>query len=299
MDRELYRLILQELRKTTPHLPIRGTYTDQEIVSVFYFAVLNNRPVSWACDRRNWPICYLSHGRSLPSQSQMSRRLRTASVSQLLDQIEQQVFHSDKSEVTSPFELAWYLDGRPLVVSKHSRDRYARFGRASRGIGRGYKLHLLLGCRGTIGDYRVTPMNRDERPMARRMLRRAKIQGYVLGDANYDDDGLHEICEKRGNLTMITPPRQKNAKGFGHRKYTASRRDCIQRQRDPFPEFVEQMMRQRYRIDTFFGQQTSCGEGLWSLPPWVRTFPRVYRWIQAKLALLVLRNRILALQNTN
>ena len=89
MDRQLYRLILKELKCTKTHLPTRATYTDQQIVAVYYYAVLNNRSVSWACVRSHWWVNLLAGViKSLPSQSQMSRRLRTESVRKLLDQIE-------------------------------------------------------------------------------------------------------------------------------------------------------------------------------------------------------------------
>lgn len=293
MDRQLFKMILQQLQKTQPHLPVRGTYTDQQIVAIYYFTVLNNRPVCWACNRDHWPITYLAQWKTLPSQSQMSRRLRTPTVCKLMDQIEQQVLRpQDTKKESASIEMVWYVDGKPLPISGHSRDRQCGYGKAAGCLARGYKLHLLWGCRGTVADFRVTPMNRDERPMARRMLRNAQIQGYVIGDGNYDDDSLHKICEQRGNLRMITPPRNKKAKGFGHHKISLSRRDCMLRQKEPSPEFIKGLIKQRIQIEGFFSQQTCSGEGLWSLPPWVRTHARVHRWVQAKLVITTLRRQI-------
>ena len=65
---------------------IRGTYTDAMIVSVYFWAVVHDRPNRWACDRTNW------HGRGfrgpLPSPSTLSRRLRTIGVQQVIKTIE-------------------------------------------------------------------------------------------------------------------------------------------------------------------------------------------------------------------
>jgi hypothetical protein len=63
---ELYRLA-RELGKSFPG-GVR--YTSAVIVGVFLWAVLNDRPVSWACVREHWPKS-LEFGR-LPSQSVMS-----------------------------------------------------------------------------------------------------------------------------------------------------------------------------------------------------------------------------------
>src|SRR5829696_10150878 len=53
----------------------KGFFRAAEIVMVFLWAVIHDRPTSWACERRNWVVTPPS---GLPSQSTMSRRLRTA-----------------------------------------------------------------------------------------------------------------------------------------------------------------------------------------------------------------------------
>ncbi len=90
--------------------------------------------------------------------------------------------------------LVWVIDGKPLIVSGSSSDRQTGFGRAQRGNARGYKLHLIQGIDGLVAAWRIAPMNKDERVMARRMVRTADIQGYLLADANYDSNPLHEVC---------------------------------------------------------------------------------------------------------
>ena len=46
-------------------------FSDEEIVKVFYWSVIHDRPVSWACERRNWPL-YLRR-RPLPSNTTLWR----------------------------------------------------------------------------------------------------------------------------------------------------------------------------------------------------------------------------------
>ena len=61
-------------------------YSVATIVSVYLWAVVHDRPVSWACRRENWDEG-LWRGR-LPSQSSMSRRLQSGPVQELLARTE-------------------------------------------------------------------------------------------------------------------------------------------------------------------------------------------------------------------
>ena len=76
MERELWS-VLYQLAKAwdRPSWWTAEVYQDYEIVAVYCWAVLHERPTSWACDPRNWPEGLWPAGR-LPSQSTMSQRLR-------------------------------------------------------------------------------------------------------------------------------------------------------------------------------------------------------------------------------
>jgi hypothetical protein len=50
-------------------------YSDEVICAVYWWAVVHDRPTSWACRRENWSA---EQARPLPSQPTMSRRLRSA-----------------------------------------------------------------------------------------------------------------------------------------------------------------------------------------------------------------------------
>src|SRR5437870_5073376 len=189
-------------------------YSDERIVAVYYWAVIHDRPITWACRRANWPPHLRRH--PLPSDSTMSKRLRAPTVVALLGALERRV--------TAPKEpgLFWVIDGKPLTIGGCSKDRQAGYGHAAVGKARGYKLHALISA-GGVAAWRIAPMNKDERTMAERLLRSAQIQGYLVADSNYDSNPLHELCERLGELQLITRRRCGAGHGLGHRTHSAGR----------------------------------------------------------------------------
>lgn len=256
-------------------------YSDTCIVQVYYWSVIHDRPVSWACQRRHWPL----HRRRepLPSNATMSRRLRTPTVLALLAEL--------ASRVVAPREpeMFWMIDGKPLPIGGCSKDRQSGYGRSAGGKARGYKVHALVSGRGSIAAWRLAPMNRDERVMAERMLKTAAIQGYVLADSNYDSNKLHRVCDGRESLQLLTRRRYGSHHGTGHRRQSAGRLRAMARLENPYPAFADRLMQHRSEIERQFASWTNWGGGLTGLPPWVRTHRRVHRWVQAKLVLARLK----------
>jgi hypothetical protein len=285
MEHQLWKEILRVLRCINkPAKSAREQYSDEEIVKVWLWAVLHDRPVSWACQRQNWPLH--DRRRQLPSPSRVSRRLRTSGVRWLLQELEGQVLRPERVG-----QLLWMMDGKPLLIGGSSKDRQA--GVAPR-VGRGYKLHALLDAQSDVAAWRVAPLNKDEKTMARRMIRVASLQGYLVADGNYDSNRLHEVCEGRGNLQLITPHRVSRT-GIRRPRYRQSRGRLrsLALQEAPQPEFARDLLRCRDDIERYFGRLSSWGGGLTHLPPWVRTHRRVHRWVQGKLILTALRRRLL------
>jgi hypothetical protein len=267
-----------------PVTPATFDFTDEQIVRVYYWAVIHDRPTCWACDRASWPLWL--RRQPLPSPSAMSRRLRTASVKALLNAMEQRVVAPQKPS------LYWMIDGKPLAISGCSKDRQAGYGRAAKCKAKGYKLHAVFNPEGEIAAWRVAPMNKDERVMAARLLRVAPTQGYVVGDANYDSNKVHAVCDQRDQLHLITRRRYGPDHGTGHRKQTAGRLHSMQLTENPQSLFGDQLLKDRNQIERRFAHLTNWGGGLTCLPPWVRTHPRVRRWVQAKLVLTALKRRL-------
>lgn len=282
MEHQLWKQIVVEVQRLDKsRRRSENAYTDGEIVLTWFWAVIHDRPASWACQRVNWPI-HLRR-RRIPSDSRLSRRLRTASVRQLLEQVEASVLAPQGQG------LVWLVDGKPLPVSKVTKDRQAGPYKGAKG----YKLHALVDATGSVKAWRITPLGKDEKEMARRLLQQASLQGYVVADGNYDSSALYEFCEERGNLQLLTPLRA--SPGGKRRKSQApGRRRSIERQdglRAQDKPFVTDLFRQRGDIERHFGNLTSWGGGLTHLPPWARTHRRVHRWVQAKLILNALRCR--------
>jgi hypothetical protein len=266
-----------------PRTPTRFDFRDEDLVKVYYGSVIHDRPTCWACRPHHGPI----HRRRqpLPSPATMSRRLRSPAVVALLDARERRV--------TAPKEpgLFWMIDGKPLPIGGCSKDRHAGYGRSAGGKAKGYKRHALVGSDGSGAAWRVAPMNKDERVMAERLLKAAppEVVGYVVADANYDANRLHQVCDGRGDGQLVTPRRYGPDKGTGHRQQAAGRLRSIAKTLSPFPAFAKQRRKDRVEVERPFGNRTNWGGGRSCLPAWVRTHRRVRRWVQAKLVLAKLK----------
>jgi Transposase DDE domain len=288
MEHQLWKAIVALLAEFgKPRFDPREDFNDHEIVQVWYWAVIHDRPVCWACQRRHWPP-HLRRGR-LPADSTMSKRLRRGTVRDLLARLEARVIAPKGPGVY------WMIDGKPLPVGGCSKDRQAGYGRAAGGKAKGYKLHALVNPHGAVAGWRVAPMNTDERAVARRLIKAAPetVQGYVVTDRNYDSNPLHAQCEARpgGRLQLVNRRRYGPGHGHGHRKQTAGRLRSKELLENPAPYFGDQLLKDRAQIERFFGGLVNWGGGLTGLPAWVRTHRRVQRWVQAKLVLAALKRQ--------
>lgn len=277
MERKLWKSIMALFHTVSNGRgSVRLTHKLEMIVRVWFWSVVNDRPVSWSCRSENWAIW--DRRNPLPSNATMSRRLRSKDVQKALADMEERILRPDQNE-----NMVWMIDGKPLVISGCSKDRQAGYGRATGGKGKGYKIHVIAVSNGSVADWRLAPMNKDERVMAGRMLNNATISGYLLADGNYDSNKLHAKADKLGNLQIVCPRRGSPGKGLGNRKQTDGRPRSKEILENPFPEFGEQLMLARVEIERFFGNLTNWGGGLTCLPAWARTYRRVHRWVQAKL----------------
>lgn len=283
MERQIWKKIIDLLsplakRSSCP----RRRYSDADIVRVVLWAALYDRPISWAVKRENWPSRQAT--RRLPSGSTVSRRCRHKSVQGLLRQLEAKTLrrHGDVS-------LVAVVDGKPLPISGFSKDKQAGYGRAAGCKAKGYKLHVLFTVDGSLLGWRVAPMNKDERVMARRLVRSCGHQGYLLGDGNFDSNPLHAACSEVGQLQLVAPRRRGG--GLGHGRHDAGRLRSIELLEGPCPEFGRSLLKIRDTVERFFASLTNWGGSLTCLPAWARTHHRVHRWVQAKLLINALKPR--------
>lgn len=272
MEGELWNGIYHVLRAlTSGRRRKRQQFSDQTIIAVYLWAVLHDRPVCWACDQRNWHGQWDSY---LPSSATMSRRLRSDSAAQLARQLEQA--YADRFNQS----LCKWIDAMPLPIGNSSGDKQAGYGRAANGKAKGYKLYGIYDPSGVMDHWRVAPMNVSEKKMARRLVRDARFQGYLVGDGEYDDNTLHEWTRAKG--IMLLAPKRKG-KGVGHHWHSVHRLKAIEMLSRLF---AQRMLHDRAGIDRFFGSWASWGGGIKHPPPWVRGLRRVRQWVQAKLILL-------------
>src|SRR5436309_15923836 len=90
MERQLWKAIVAVIAAVDKApTPLSFTYSDEVIVGVWYWSVIHDRPMSWACERRNSPLDL--RRRPLPSYSRPTRRLRTPALRALLAPADQRV----------------------------------------------------------------------------------------------------------------------------------------------------------------------------------------------------------------
>lgn len=273
MERELFRSLYIRVRSIGRHQGnARLTHTDWKIVMVFFWAVLHDRPVCWACSRTNWPsrvgdLC-------LPSASTMSRRLRRDSVIALIDAVEKSLQDAQQSD--QPIGL---IDSKPLPIGSGTKDPDARAGFAGCGIAKGYKLHAICDTRRIPVVWCVRPMNENDAPVALQLIGRLAPRRYgrIVGDNAYDKNVVYDTAGERG-WQMYAPRRQ--GEGLGHRVHSPYRLMAQCARSDEWKEELEQA---RIDVERFFAHLTSGHLGLQRLPSWVRRHHRVRRWVQAKI----------------
>jgi hypothetical protein len=295
---QVYRLIREEASKRPRQRHV--VYGDAWVLAVFFWAVVHDRPVCWACEPRNWPEH--QRWRQLPGGGTMSGRLRTLSVLQLLAAV------LDRLAALAPPEstLVRAVDGKPLPVGGYSKDRDARWGVAAAAAWqRGYKMFQVWG-RGVVPDaWTLGPMGEPEPDVAREELVPAlaersggRLGGYLLGDPLYDSNPVHEACSPVG--LQLVAPRKKPGTGLGHRPggHSPSRLRSIQLTESPAPgdppaagpaPFARALYAMRASIERRLGNLCGFGGGLSPLPAWVRRPRRVARWVAAKLVINGLR----------
>lgn len=273
MDSHVWRTVYQTIKQANREIPRQGrrpVYSDVLIVAMYLWSVWHDRPLCWACDRSHYGGCF--RPRRLPSVSQFCKRLRTEHCDALLQRI-----HEISSRMDWPMELS-FLDGRAMRVGAYSKDRDATRGSAPGGMAKGYKLHVWASQDGRIPVWGVTGLNVNEKTVARELLRYRTAEELVLADAAYDSGGLYDQVANDGGHFLTPLPT--NA-GGGHRRQSPSRLAAARAWKD----VAGYVYRERLGVERILAHSSTFGGGLGPLPSWVRSLPRVRRWIGAKLIL--------------
>jgi hypothetical protein len=276
MERELWMSLYYFTQKLgNPYGSWR--YSTAEVLGVYFWAVVHDRPTDWAIEPFAWPDDL--RPKCLPSQSTMSRRLRRPETIELMTAVEQQLV----GLMTLGRYLVHIVDGKALAVSAVSKDRETGYGRGAGANQKGYKLHAIWSGGPIPVAWALSTMNTSEKTMARHLIPTLDGGGYLLADVQYDVNYLYELAEKAGFQLVA---RKTKGHGLGHRRQPPARLRSIELLKS---EFGQQLYQQRNAIECRFGTLTSIGGGLGPLPSWVRHFNRVRNWVQAKIIAVAMR----------
>lgn len=251
-------------------------YSTAEIVAVYFWAVVHDRPTSWAADPREWPEDLRPPW--LPSQSVLSRRLRQPRTVELMTAVEQRLL----TMLALGHYLVKRIDAKALAISMVSKDPDAGYGRGAGGLQKGYKLHAVW-SRGPMPlAWGMAPMNTGEKTMARGLIASLPGGGYLLGDTQYDANDLYDLATEAGFQLLAKKTKGRGTGGLGHRRQSPGRLRSIELLTT---DFGRQLFNQRNAIEGHFSTLTCAAGGLAPLPAWVRRFHRVRHWVQSKIIL--------------
>jgi DDE family transposase len=279
MERELWPTLYRYVRLTAQE--VRQKYVQIQpwiVVATMLWAALHDRPVSWACNPKNWSTTRLKPLR-IPSEPTMSRRVDSVATALFWKQLEQHL-----RQTNAPALIA-FLDGKPLPVGGNSKDPDAHWGRGAGGMAKGYKLHAVWSNRVLPETWEVTPLNVSEKTVAFRLMADLHHGGYLLADGDYDASYLYDRAFEQG-YQLVAPYRQAKNPGSGGHYQSPHRLHSIELLQH---DFGQKLYQARREIERDFGNATAFGGGLAPLPAWVRGLDRVRTWVWAKLLINAVR----------
>lgn len=275
MDRDVWMIVMRATRSLGPAQARRRRteYSDRLILRLYLWLCWSDLPLCRVQDRSVFGSMF--RPRRLPSVSQFCKRVAEAGFIELLERARR------KLAGTVAGSMLLCIDGKALPVTENTRDPDAKTGHGGGRFCKGYRLHALTDDRGRIVEYRVTDMREQEKNMAFEMLASVHKGQLVLADGNYDSARLYRTAGERGAF-LLTP-----VKGFARtkaarRKMGPMRLEACRAWRD-HRALCRKAYALRGTIERTFAHLTNFAGGLRGLPPWVRTLPRVRRFVAAKL----------------
>jgi hypothetical protein len=282
MEAKVYRALLKILSSIAhARRGPRRQFDDAWIIMIYLWSVINDRPVSWACDRHNWERDRCEG--PLPSNATMSRRLHTVGVLQLLERLLMKLTDA------LPTPLVKTLDSKPMIVGAYSKDRDAKRGRLSeRQFARGYRLHAL--CHGrAVRSWLIASMNEHDSILGPSLLARLEGGGgYAVADNAYDTNECHARASSADHQ-LVAPPRFVNRHVRDAKHNRPERLRALDLLASPLERCGEPgrfgiaLYNLRERAESCFGELSI--KGLNYLPAWVRGPRRVALFTAAKLIL--------------
>jgi hypothetical protein len=276
MERELWTSLYGIVRLLDKRWG-RWKYSAADILAAYFWAVVHDRPMSWAAQAEHWPEDL--RPKHFPSQSTLSRRMRRDDVQQLMSEVE-------TTWLAMAGVSCWWLrviDAKGLPISGISNDPDAGYGPCAGGMAKGYKFFAVWGEGPLPSAWALAPMNNSEKTMAQQLIPGLPGSGYLLADAQYDSNALYDLAHEAGYQLLVC---KRPSRGLGHRRQSPYRLRSLELLKRPFGKGIYHFRRQ---IERDFGGLTNFSSGLSPLPAWVRRFPRVRNWLQAKLLVNAVR----------
>ena len=289
MERELWPLLYHHLQCVAERF--RQKYVQMQpwvLVATMLWAAIHDRPICWACQESNWDTTRL-RPLKIPSAATMSRRIDRVGTGLFWNALQQELQSVGRTDLE--LKLIAYMDGKPLPVGNYSKDPDARWGHAAGRVQKGYKLHAIWSFSPLPDAWEVTPLNVNEKTVARRLIpQMSGGGGYLLADGEYDASDLYDIAHERG-YQLISPYRKAKKPGGGHHRQSPYRLRSITLLNSAFGKTLYGL---RTQIERDFGNAASFGGGLAPLVAWIRGLDRVRTWTWAKLlinAARILKNQ--------
>src|SRR6185312_5518821 len=226
MERELWRRSYHLIMEAGQGFRLSGVGFRPHIIRLtFSRAALHDRPAGWAREPRRWSTTTLRPAR-LPSQATVSRRLRRVDTAMLMRAVVERPRHGGGSRLIA------LIDGEPLPIGGAGPDPGAGCGRGAGMWAKGYELDAIRAGRPVPETSRVYPMDVDEDKVAEEMMPDLTGGGYLLGDGEYDADGVVDAAGGAGY--PLVAPRGDPEAGLGRTYPSPSRKRWIERMRTAF-----------------------------------------------------------------
>jgi hypothetical protein len=278
MDRQIWKVLVCAVRSADRRAARSGRrpcFSDQQILKMYFWSVIHDRPLCWACDRSHYNGSF--RPRQLPSISQFCRRMKTPRIAAMSDAVNEYLTRTE-----TPVRLSFF-DGKALPISDYSTDPDARDGHGVGKFQRGYKLHAWATSEGFIPRFSVRSMNEGEQKVARELTDRIERNSLVLADSNFDSRYLYQDVAERGGQ-LLTPLKGRSTQEKNLKQMGPGRRNALAWWTRS-PRMCEKLLRYRDQIERIFAALTGFGGGLTTLPAWVRRIDRVRGWVTAKIAI--------------
>lgn len=270
------------------------TYGTDEILTVWAFAALINRPISVArmellCESVVWWLeRHWSMRLRVPSLNALRDRARQGDFRRLLRRVLRRL-REQLSSAPTPHVV---MDATLLCTGPHSKDRQSRWTCHGGKWFRGYALHAICDQRGVLWAWHVTSANVQEMKVARRLVRRLALFKpairLVVADRGYDSEPLHQLTRRRLHVPLLAPLNLRGTKSGNWRQRQPGRASA---EKLLASDEGKAAMRDRgagERWNSWFKGASQVS----MLPYHVRHLRRVRLWVDLKLMVFFVHQRL-------